>query len=142
MLAEARGYRLAMTLAHQYLGQLPPELEEGISTNARSKIFFNSSPEDARRLARHTKPRLNEHDLSNLDAYHVAARLVLRGAEAAPFTLATEKLPRAIPGRANVIRTAAQINTRPRGAAGSHPTTPAQRPTPNHRAASPSRIGR
>jgi hypothetical protein len=34
MLAEARGYRLSMTLAHQYLGQLPKELEEGISTNA------------------------------------------------------------------------------------------------------------
>jgi hypothetical protein len=144
MLAEARGYRLAMTLAHQYLGQLPPELEEGISTNARSKIFFNSSPEDARRLARHTKPRLDEHDLSNLDAYHVAARLVLRGAEAAPFTLATEKLPRAIPGRAKLIRAAAQVNTRPRGAAGSRPTTPplAQRSTPNHVAASPRRIGR
>jgi hypothetical protein len=32
MLAEARGYRLSMALAHQYLGQLPKELEEGIST--------------------------------------------------------------------------------------------------------------
>ena len=38
MLAEARGYRLSMALAHQYLGQLPKELEEGISTNARSSM--------------------------------------------------------------------------------------------------------
>ncbi|WP_159052206.1 type IV secretory system conjugative DNA transfer family protein, partial [Streptomyces niveiscabiei] len=50
VLAEARGYRLAMTLAHQYLRQLPKDLEEGISTNARTKIYFNASPEDARRL--------------------------------------------------------------------------------------------
>src|SRR5699024_8802291 len=48
MLAEARGYRLSMTLAHQHLGQLGKDLKEGISTNARSKIFFNASPEDAR----------------------------------------------------------------------------------------------
>lgn len=114
MLAEARGYRLSMTLAHQYLGQLPKELEEGISTNARSKIFFNASPEDARRLARHTMPRLSDHDLSNLGVFHVAARLVLGGEEAPPFTAKTEKLPPAIPGRAKVIRKAARFNTRPR----------------------------
>ncbi|WP_086825908.1 type IV secretion system DNA-binding domain-containing protein [Allokutzneria sp. NRRL B-24872] len=113
MLAEARGYRLAMTLAHQYLGQLPRELEEGISTNARSKVFFNASPEDAKRLARHTAPRLGEHDLSNLDVYHAAARLVLGGAEVPAFTTVTEKLPPAIPGRAKRIRLAARVNTRP-----------------------------
>lgn len=113
MLAEARGYRLSITLAHQYLGQLPKELEEGISTNARSKIFFNASPEDAKRLARHTMPRLTDHDLSNLGVYHIAARLVLGGEEAPPFTAITEKLPPAIPGRAKAIRKAARINTRP-----------------------------
>ena len=113
MLAEARGYRLSMTLAHQYLGQLPKELEEGISTNARSKIFFNASPEDAKRLARHTLPRLSDHDLSNLGVFHVATRLVLGGEEAPPFTAVTEKLPPAIPGRAKAIRTAARVNTRP-----------------------------
>ncbi|MGW7515344.1 type IV secretory system conjugative DNA transfer family protein [Streptomyces sp. NPDC054796] len=72
MLAEARSYRLSMTLAHQYLRQLPKNLEEGISTNARTKIFFNSSPEDARHLARHTQPRLTEHDLSHLDTFHAS----------------------------------------------------------------------
>ncbi|MBE8525771.1 ATP-binding protein [Amycolatopsis sp. H6(2020)] len=121
MLAEARGYRLSMTLAHQYLGQLPKELEEGISTNARSKIFFNASPEDAKRLARHTMPRLNEHDLSNLGAFHVAARLVLGGEEAPPFTAVTEKLRPAVPGRARAIRKAARVNTRPPATA--EPTT-------------------
>jgi hypothetical protein len=45
-------------------------VDEGISTNARSKIFFNASPEDAERLARHTMPRLSDHDLSNLGVYH------------------------------------------------------------------------
>lgn len=113
MLAEARGYRLSMTLAHQYLRQLPKELEEGISTNARTKIFFNASPEDARHLARHTEPRLTPHDLSHLDAFHAAVRPVVNGAEAPAFTAVTEQLPSAIPGRAKRIRAAARRNARP-----------------------------
>ena len=104
MLAEARGFRLSMTLAHQHLGQLGRDLKDGISANARSKIFFNASPEDARDLARHTAPRLTEHDLSHLGVYHAAARLVVHGEETAPFTLQTTPLPAAIPGRATAIR--------------------------------------
>jgi len=124
MLAEARGFRTAMTLAHQHLGQLPRELREGISTNARSKIFFNASPEDARELARHTTPRLTDHDLAHLDAYHAAARFVLHGEEAQPFTLRTQPLPPAIPGRAREIRAAARrTTTRPAD------TRPSRRPS-------------
>ncbi|WP_084467784.1 type IV secretory system conjugative DNA transfer family protein [Actinokineospora inagensis] len=107
MLAEARGYRLGFTIAHQYLNQLTRDLEEGISTNARSKIIFNASPEDARTLARHTTPRLGDHDLSHLDAFHIAARLVVNGAETPTFTAITEKLPPAIPKRAHAIRAVA-----------------------------------
>jgi hypothetical protein len=36
MLAEARGYRLSLVLAHQHLGQLGPDLADGVSANARS----------------------------------------------------------------------------------------------------------
>lgn len=113
MLAEARAYRLAMTLAHQHLRQLPKELEEGVSTNARTKIFFNASPEDAHRLARHTEPRLTGHDLSNLDAFHAVVRPVLHGAEAPAFTAVTEMLPPPVPGRARRIRAAARRNALP-----------------------------
>jgi hypothetical protein len=104
MLAEARGFRLSMTLAHQHLGQLPRELREGISTNARTKIYFTSSPGDARDLALHTAPRLSAHDLAHLGVYHAAVRMVLRGEEAQPFTIETQPLPRPIPGRSRAIR--------------------------------------
>lgn len=107
MLAEARGFRLAMTLAHQHLGQLPRELRDGLSTNARSKIFFTAGPEDARDLARHTAPRLTDYDLSHLGAYHAAARLVLHGEETEAFTLRTRPLSPAVPGRSREIRMAA-----------------------------------
>ncbi|MGW6123131.1 helicase HerA domain-containing protein [Nocardia sp. NPDC055165] len=108
MLAEARGLRLSLLLAHQNLGQLSRELRDGISANARNKIVFAVSPDDARDLARHTDPWLSDHDLSHLDAFHAAARLLVDGRNARPFTLTTRPLDPPIPGRAREIAAAAQ----------------------------------
>ncbi|MEY9969263.1 hypothetical protein ABIA33_007351 [Streptacidiphilus sp. MAP12-16] len=108
MLAEARGYRLSLVLAHQHLAQLPHDLREAISANARSKIVFNASPEDARDLERHMSPHLTAHDLSHLGAYQAAARLVAASADAPAFTLRTSALPARIPGRATAIRTSSR----------------------------------
>jgi hypothetical protein len=46
-LAEARGYRLSLVLAHQHLAQLPPDMRDAVDANARNKIFFTVSPNDA-----------------------------------------------------------------------------------------------
>jgi hypothetical protein len=108
VLAEARAYRLAVTMAHQNLAQLPPDLREGISANARSQIIFSASPEDARILERHTAPVLTAHDLSHLGPWQAAARLMAGRAEAPAFTLRTQPLPPAIAGRARLIRRAAR----------------------------------
>jgi hypothetical protein len=108
MLAEARAYRLSLVLAHQDLAQLPRDLREGVSANARSKIFFSSSPEDARDLERHTSPTLTAHDLSHLGLYQAAARLVVAGQQAPAFTIRTRPLPGAVPGRAGLLRAAAR----------------------------------
>jgi len=104
MLAEARGYRLSLVLAHQHLGQLPRDLREGISANARSKLLFNLSPEDARTLERHVAPELSAHDLSHLAAYTAAARLVVGGAETPAFTIATDPPTLPVAGRADHVR--------------------------------------
>ncbi|MFF4026314.1 type IV secretory system conjugative DNA transfer family protein [Nocardia elegans] len=125
MLAEARALKLSMVLAHQNLGQLTPTLREAISTNARNKIYFTMAPEDARDLARHTLPQLSEHDLAHLDAWHAAARLVVNGQNTAPCTIATEPLPKPIPGRARRVRAAARAYTTP----APHPA-PAASPAP------------
>ncbi|MDT0547728.1 type IV secretion system DNA-binding domain-containing protein [Streptomyces lonegramiae] len=116
MLAEARGYRLSMALAHQHLAQLPRDLREGISANARNKIFFNASPEDANTLERHTLPTLTAHDLAHLGPYQAAAHLLTGGAESAAFTLTTRPLPSPIPGRAADLRAAAAARTGARAA--------------------------
>ncbi|HVA61356.1 MAG TPA: TraM recognition domain-containing protein [Mycobacteriales bacterium] len=104
MLAEARGYGLSLVLAHQHLAQLPRDLREAVSANARNKVFFSLSPEDARILARHTTPELGEHDLSHLGGYQAAARLVVAGQETPAFTLRTRRTDPPIAGRAVQVR--------------------------------------
>ncbi|MEH1129411.1 helicase HerA domain-containing protein [Micromonospora sp. CPCC 206061] len=103
MLAEARGYRLGLVLAHQDLAQLPNETAAALSANARSKIVFNVDPSDARELSRHTKPELDEHDLAHLDIYTAAARLLAGNRELPAFTFTTNP-PAPIVGEATAIR--------------------------------------
>lgn len=110
VLAEARGYHLGLVLAHQHLGQLPRDLAEAISANARNKIYFSCSPEDARVLARHTEPAVPASALSRLGDHRVAVRLVRRGRDLSAFTLATRPMPAAVGGRADAARAAARAN--------------------------------
>jgi hypothetical protein len=97
-LAEARSYRVSWVLAHQHLGQLPATMAAAIDANARNKIYFTLSPGDARALARHTAPHLDDHDLAALDGFQIACRLMNGARPARPFTLATLPAPPAIPG--------------------------------------------
>ncbi|WP_281901200.1 type IV secretion system DNA-binding domain-containing protein [Phytohabitans aurantiacus] len=106
MLAEARKYRLSMVLAHQDLAQFPRDLLAAVSANARNKVYFSVSPEDARVLARHTMPELDEHDLAHLDVYTAVARLVADGRQTPTFTMRTRP-PRPTVGEATAIRQAA-----------------------------------
>jgi hypothetical protein len=108
VLAEARGYGLGLVLAHQHLAQLPSSLADAVSANARSKLWFGMSPEDARVLVRHVEPALSAHDLARTGARRVVARLVLRGDDAPPCTIATRPLPPPIRGRAEAVRAASR----------------------------------
>ncbi|MEV0003473.1 DUF87 domain-containing protein [Micromonospora sp. NPDC050980] len=103
MLAEARKYRLSLVLSHQDLAQFPKDLLAAASANARNKVYFSCAPEDARVLARHTLPELDEHDLTHLDAYTTATRLVADGRQTPAFTMRT-RAPKPVIGEATAIR--------------------------------------
>jgi DNA helicase HerA-like ATPase len=124
MLAEARGFRLGLVLAHQNLAQLPPETAAGISANARSKVYFTVDPDDAKQLAKHTLPELSDHDLAHLDARHAAARLLVDGRELPAFTFTTNPPPPPL-GHAAEIRAACAARSTPPDTKG---TTPERTP--------------
>jgi hypothetical protein len=106
LLAEARGYRLSLVLAHQHLSQLPRDMRDALAANARTKVVFACSPEDAQYLQRHFVPRLEAHDLSRLGAFQAACRPCLGGGQGHAFTLRTKPLPPGSSERAAAIRRA------------------------------------
>ena len=144
-LAQARSLHVSLVLAHQHLAQLTPQMTAAIDANARNKVFFALSPNDARDLAHHVAPYLDADDLTHRDAYGVVCRLVIDGRDTEPFTLATRPAPPAWPGRAEDLRAAARqrglpvaerralAQARRVGAAARNtisPSTPTARPTP------------
>ena len=114
MLAEARGYRLGLVMAHQDLAQLPKDIAAAVSANARSKVFFNVDPADARELSRHTKPEIDEHDLAHLDVFTATARLLVDNRELPAFTLVTTP-PAPADGEPTAIRVACAAANTPAG---------------------------
>ncbi|MFI1995298.1 type IV secretion system DNA-binding domain-containing protein [Actinoplanes sp. NPDC020271] len=114
MLAEARGYRLGTVFAHQDLAQLPKDVAAAVSANARSKVFFNVDPADARELSRHTKPEVDEHDLAHLDVFTATARLLVGNRELPAFTFVTNP-PAAPDGDPTAIRVACAAANTPAG---------------------------
>ncbi len=62
ILAQARKYNVGMVLAHQYLGQLEPKLQEAVAANTSIKFAGGVSAKDTRMLAPmlYTDPQLIE----------------------------------------------------------------------------------
>jgi Type IV secretion-system coupling protein DNA-binding domain/TraM recognition site of TraD and TraG len=108
VLAEARSYRLALCLAHQHLAQLPRDLREAIGANARSKVYFQLSRDDAATLDREVRPELSAHDLSHLPVHTAAVRLCNDGQPGPAFTLTTEPLREPTPASAERVRASAR----------------------------------
>jgi hypothetical protein len=73
MLTELRKYQLAITLAHQYLGQLQGETLEAVVGTVGTLLTFQCGLNDARALAPYMKPGFTADDLLNLDLYTAAA---------------------------------------------------------------------
>lgn len=94
-LAQARSFRLALTLANQHLGQLPRDIVEALSSNARTRIAFQSGQDDARYLAREFAP-LDALALQSLPRFEMAVRLSIDGETSRPFTARTLPPPDAV----------------------------------------------
>lgn len=87
-LAGLRGYRVGLVVAHQHLGQLPPDVFHGVDANSRNKIYFTVSPDDARHLARHVLPVFDDYDLAHRRAFHATCRVVHEGQHQPSFSIA------------------------------------------------------
>lgn len=76
VLVQARSLGVGFTLAHQHLDQLPSSLRATVLANARSRVAFQLSSEDARVFAT-GHPEIEAVDLANLPAYEAYASLLV-----------------------------------------------------------------
>jgi hypothetical protein len=86
MLSQARGYKLGVTVAHQHLGQLTPELRQDLLANCRSKVIFQTTAKDAAVFERELRPYLTAEDLQGLGQFEVVAQLAVNQRVAPPAT--------------------------------------------------------
>jgi len=103
VLAEARGYRLSLTLANQHLAQLSPATREALAANARTRVVFQCGQDDAHYLAREFEPALSQLSLQSLQRFQVAVRLCVNGRSERGFTAVTAESPRSL-GEAHAAR--------------------------------------
>jgi len=105
ILSEARKYRLHLTLANQYIAQVPEEVRAAIFGNAGNLLSFTVGAEDAGLLAREFSKLYTPEDLTELARHQVIAKLMIRGQAARPFPAQTLPLANSRNGnREKVLR--------------------------------------
>ena len=111
ILSEARKYRLALTMANQYVSQLligdkSTALRDAVFGNVGTLCSFQVGSDDAEVLSLQYEEMVTAKDILSLPKYHMYQRLMIDGMPSKPFSVST--LPPPVfeqdEGRINVIR--------------------------------------
>jgi hypothetical protein len=111
--AELRKFKLQLIIAHQYLDQLPKDIQHTVAQNVATQGTFRSSPEEARLLKGRFAP-LGEDDLSELARYEMALRVNSSGGIAPTVTIKTAPPPPRTPYGSWIINNTRKNFARPR----------------------------
>jgi len=93
ILSEARKYRLALIIAHQFIKQLDEKIRDSVFGNVGSMALFRVGAEDTEFLAKQLEPVFTEQDLLNLDNRNAYMKLLVNGRPVKPFSLETVPPP-------------------------------------------------
>jgi hypothetical protein len=94
ILSEARKYRLDLTLANQYVGQIDEDVQKAIFGNAGSLISFSVGASDSRVLSREFGEKYEEAELVALGNYQIVLKLSIDNQVSSSFSATTLPLPR------------------------------------------------
>lgn len=87
ILSEARKYRLNLTLAHQYIGQLPENIKGAVFGNVGSLFITRCSNEDAVFLEPQFESYVKSTDIINQGTGHYYVKMLNDGLYPGPFSL-------------------------------------------------------
>ncbi len=89
ILSEARKYRLALVIAHQFIAQLKEEISKAVFGNIGSICSFRVGAEDAEFLQKQFEPVFDANDLMNVDNRNCFTKLLIANQVATPFNMKT-----------------------------------------------------
>lgn len=89
ILAEARKFKLSMTMAHQFTTQLQQNIKEAVFGNVGSMAIFRIGPDDAPYIAKQFEPTFTAQDMLHIDNYHAYVKLLSEGKPITPFSIET-----------------------------------------------------
>lgn len=89
ILSEARKYGLGLTIAHQFLRQIPENLIHAIFGNIGTLVSFRVSTEDSRIMSWHFDPYVGAYDLANLGVREAYAKMLVQGQVRDPLSIRT-----------------------------------------------------
>jgi len=89
ILAEARKYRLCLTIAHQYIGQLSEDISKAVFGNVGSMSAFRVGAEDAEFLQKQLTPVFDADDLININNFQCFTKLLINNQSSDPFNMKT-----------------------------------------------------
>lgn len=89
ILSEARKYRLSLTLAHQFIAQLPETVANAVIGNVGTIVAFRVGANDAPFLVKEFAPVFDEQDLMNLNVFNIYLKLSVDGLTADAFSAVT-----------------------------------------------------
>lgn len=89
ILSEARKYKLSLTIAHQYIEQMPETVRNAVFGNVGTTICFRVGPFDAEVMEKIFNPAFVAEDLVNLGFAQIYLTLSIDGVGSAPFSATT-----------------------------------------------------
>lgn len=91
ILSEARKFRLSLTVANQFIGQIDEEVKNAIFGNVGTLMCYRVGVSDANYLAREFTPVFGEDDLLNIEKYHVYIKTIVKNEPVPPFSMSIFK---------------------------------------------------
>ncbi len=87
ILSEARKYRLSLNIAHQFLGQLPPDIKDAVFGNVGNMCIGRVGPDDAQFLEKQFAPTFTASDIMRIENQNSYAKILSKGMPQKAFSL-------------------------------------------------------
>lgn len=92
ILSEARKYRLSLTVANQFVGQLTDEVRDAVFGNVGTVVSSRTGANDAEFLVKYFSPIFDVEDMTKMPNQHWAVQTLMNGIPTQPFSMESSRI--------------------------------------------------